>query len=143
MTPVRVTTDRFGDLDVDADRILTFPDALPGFADAHRFILVDVPDNEWFFWLQSADDPTLAFLCANPWPFFPDYAPVVPDDDQAALELETAEDAMVLTIVTVHREDSTITANLLGPVVVNQRTRVGRQVVLFSDEYPVQAPFAA
>jgi flagellar assembly factor FliW len=143
VTPVRVTTDRFGDLEVDADRVLMFPDALPGFAEAHRFVLVDVADNEWFFWLQSADDPSLAFLCANPWPFFPDYAPVVPDDDQSALELETAEDAMVLTIVTVHREEESITANLLGPVVVNQRTRVGRQVVLFGDEYPVQAPLVA
>ena len=143
MTAVRVTTERFGDLDVAADRVLSFPDGLPGFADAHGFVLVDVKDNEVFFWLQSTEDPALAFLCAVPWPFFPEYAPEVPDDDQTALELETAEDAMVLTILTVHREDNLITANLLGPVVVNQRTRVGRQVVLFSDEYPVQAPLVA
>ena len=140
---MRVTTERFGDLDVAADRVLSFPDGLPGFAEAHGFVLVDVKDNETFYWLQSTEDPALAFLCAIPWPFFPDYAPEVPDDDQTALELETAEDAMVLTILTVHREQNSITANLLGPVVVNQRTRVGRQVVLFSDEYPVQAPLVA
>ena len=140
---MRVTTDRFGDLDVADDRVLSFPDALPGFADAHRFVLVDVKDNDVYFWLQSVDDPSLAFLCANPWPFYPDYAPEVPDDDQTALELESAEDAMVLCILTVHREENRITANLLGPIVVNQRTRVGRQVVLFGDQYPVQAPLVA
>ncbi|HVV35373.1 MAG TPA: flagellar assembly protein FliW [Acidimicrobiales bacterium] len=140
---MRVTTERFGDLDVAADRVLSFPDGLPGFADAHGFVLVDVQDNEAFFWLQSTEDPGLAFLCAIPWLFFPEYAPEVPDDDQTALELETAEDAMVLTILTVHREESYVTANLLGPVVVNQRTRVGRQVVLFGDDYPVQAPLVA
>ena len=140
---VRVTTERFGDLEVAADRVLSFPDGLPGFAEAHGFVLVDVTDNEEFYWLQSADDPSLAFLCANPWPFYPDYAPEVPDDDQSALELDTAEDAMVLTILTVHREENLVTANLLGPVVVNQRTRMGRQVVLFGDEYPVQAPLVA
>jgi flagellar assembly factor FliW len=136
-------TDRFGELEVADDRVLAFPDALPGFAEAHRFVLVEVEDNEVFYWLQSADDPALAFLCANPWPFYPDYAPEVPDDDQSALELESAEDAMVLCILTVHREENYITANLLGPIVVNQRTRVGRQVVLFGDEYPVQAPLVA
>ena len=141
---MRVTTERFGDLDVAADRVLDFPDGLPGFAEAHGFVLVDVKDNEVFFWLQSTEDPALAFLCAIPWPFFPEYAPEVPDDDQSALELESAEDAMVLTILTVHREEGNlITANLLGPVVVNQRTRMGRQVVLFGDEYPVQAPLVA
>ena len=140
---MRVTTDRFGELEVEEDRVLSFPDALPGFAEAHRFVLVDVKDNDVFFWLQSVDDPTLAFLCANPWPFYPDYAPEVPDDDQTALELESAEDAMVLCILTVHREENRITANLLGPIVVNQRTRVGRQVVLFGDQYPVQAPLVA
>ena len=41
---MRVTTQRFGDLDVATDRLLTFPDALPGFADARRFVLVDVED---------------------------------------------------------------------------------------------------
>lgn len=140
---MRVTTERFGDLDVAADRVLTFPDALPGFTDAHRFVLVEVEGNEVFYWLQSVDDPSLAFLCAVPWSFFPDYEPLVPDDDQASLELEQAEDAMVLTILTVNREINEITANLLGPLVVNQKTRVGRQVVLIGDDYPVQALLSA
>lgn len=143
MTRVLVTTERFGDLDVSADRVLSFPDALPGFPEARRFVLVEVPDSEVYFWLQSADDPSLAFLCAIPWPFFPDYAPVVPDDDQEALDLTREEDAMVLCMLTVHREEKTITANLLGPVVVNMESRVGRQVVLHSDDYPVQAPLAS
>ena len=114
-----------------------------GFADARRFVLVDVEDNDVFYWLQSVDDPSLAFLCAVPWAFFPDYSPVVPDDDQESLELETAEDAMVLTILTVHREAKQITANLLGPLVVNQNTRIGRQVVLLGDDYSVQEPLSA
>lgn len=140
---MQVTTDRFGDLEVADDRVLTFPDALPGFAEAHRFVLVDVSDDDTFYWLQSVDQPSLAFLCAVPWGFFPDYEPLVPDDDQEALELTDAGDAMVLSILTVHREDRRITANLLGPVVVNQKTRVGRQVVLRDDDLSVQAELSA
>jgi flagellar assembly factor FliW len=143
VTSVVVPTERFGDLEITDDRVLSFPDALPGFAEAHRFVLVEVPDSDVYFWLQSVDDPALAFLCAIPWGFFPDYAPEVPDEDQEALALTREEDAMVLCMLTVHREEQSITANLLGPVVVNMQTRVGRQVVLYSDEYPVQAPLAS
>lgn len=123
--------------------MLSFPDALPGFPGSHGFVLVEVPDSEVYFWLQSVEDPALAFLCAIPWEFFPDYAPEVPDDDQEMLDLTSEEDAMVLCLLTVHREEETITANLLGPLVINQVTRVGRQVVLYGDEYPVQAPLAS
>ena len=138
-----VTTERFGELDVPEDRVLSFPDALPGFPEAYTFVLVNVPDSDVYFWIQSLDDPALAFLCAIPWEFFPDYAPEVPDDEQEMLGLTSEDDAMVLCLLTVQREDETITANLLGPLVINQQTRLGRQVVLYGDEYPVQAPLAS
>jgi flagellar assembly factor FliW len=140
---MRVATDRFGEIDVPEDRILHFGDGLPGFAHARNFTMVEVEGAKDFFWLQSLDDSSLAFLAAVPWPFFPDYEPEVPEADQEALGLEQAEDAMVLCLLTVHREQETVTANLLGPVIVNQRTRLGRQVVLADSNWPVRAPLAA
>lgn len=140
---MQVETDRFGPLEIPDDRVLTFADGLPGFADARSFTLVDGRDEGVFYWLQSLEDPALAFLCAVPWAFFPDYAPELSDDDQEALGLESEGDAMVLNILSVHREEQTITANLLGPIVVNQHTRRGRQVVLAGDDYSVQAPLSA
>ena len=140
---MQVETERFGPLQVPEDRVLTFADGLPGFADARQFTLVDGRDEGVLYWLQSMEDPALAFLCAVPWVFFPDYAPELSDDDQEALGLEKADDAMVLSILSVHREQQSITANLLGPIVVNQLTRQGRQVVLTGDDYPVQAQLSA
>ena len=140
MAAVRVPTERFGDLDVDEEKILAFPDGLPGFPEARRFTLVPVPENDVFLWLQAVDDPALAFLCTVPWPFFPDYEPELPDVDEEALALADAGDAMVLCMLTVRREERTVTANLLGPVVINQRTRTGRQVVLADSQYPLRAP---
>ena len=140
MTLVRVQTERFGDLEVDDDKVLQFPDGLPGFPTATRFTLVPVPENDVFLWLQSVDDGALAFLCTVPWPFFPDYEPELPDTDQDALDLQDAADATVLCMLTVRREERAVTANLLGPIVINQRTRVGRQVVLADSDYPLRAP---
>ncbi|PWG73689.1 flagellar assembly protein FliW, partial [Enterococcus hirae] len=71
-----------------------------------------------------------------------DYAPVIGDEDQAKLGIESPEDALLFCSVTLPEdEDATPTMNLLGPFVVNRHTRVGRQVVLQDEEqYPVRAP---
>lgn len=140
---VRVPTARFGEIEVDEERVITCPEGLPGFPEARRFVLVDVRDTGVFYWLQSLDDPALAFLAAVPWPFFPDYEPELPEADQEALGLESAGDALVLCLLTVQRAERAITANLMAPVVVNRASRVGRQVVLAEAGWPLQAPLPA
>lgn len=148
MTTIRIEGTRLGDLTVDSEDILSFPDGLPGFPGSHRYVLVDAGDEEpaVLWWLQSVDEPEVAFLCAAPWPFFPDYAPELPDTEAEDLELTDPADALVLVLLTVHRDDPagpSVTANLLGPVIVNRRTRVGRQVVLADSDWPLRAPLAA
>ena len=143
MRAVHVASDRFGALDIDEARILTFEEGLLGFPHARRFALIDSHDTGVYYWLQSLDDPSLAFLTVVPWPFFPDYEPELPEPEQHSLELRSPSEAMVLCLLTVQREAQTITANLLGPLVVNSTTRKGRQVVLAESGYPVRAPLAA
>jgi flagellar assembly factor FliW len=143
MPAVLVASDRFGELDIADDRILQFPEGLLGFPTARRFAMVDSHDTGTYYWLQSLEDPSLAFLTVVPWAFFPEYEPELPRGDQDSLALTDPADALVLCILTVQREAKQITANLLGPLVVNAKTRVGRQVVLAESGYPVRAPLAA
>jgi len=140
---MRVATERFGEIEVDDYRILAFDEGVPGFPSARQFALVEVEGSDAFFWLQSLESPELAFLCAVPWSFFPDYEPELPEGDQAALAVEQAEDVLVLVVLTVDREAGQVTANLLGPVMINQRTRTGRQIVLSDSDYPLRAPLSA
>lgn len=143
VAPMQVQTERFGVVEVERDRVVTFDEGLPGFPEARRFTLIEVPESgATFFWIQSVDDPGLAFLSVVPWPYFPDYTPELPELDQDLLGLEAAEDALVLCLLTVDREHERVTANLLGPVIVNQRNRAGRQVVLAEQDLPTQAPLA-
>ncbi|MGE0881186.1 MAG: flagellar assembly protein FliW [Acidimicrobiia bacterium] len=138
-----VASDRFGDLEIEDDKVLEFPEGLLGFPAAKRFAMIDSHDTGVYFWLQSIDDPALAFLSVVPWPFFPDYEPELSDDVQQALAIDQEEDAIVLCLLTVQREQEAITANLLGPLVVNSHTRLGRQLVLAESGYSVRAPLAA
>jgi flagellar assembly factor FliW len=150
---VRVESEKLGEIEVDEATVLTFPHGLLGFDDMRRFALVDTHDSGLYFWLQSLDDPGLAFLTAVPWPFFPGYEFELPDADRDALGLvepeegEDPPDTTVLCLLTVDGgvDDTSheITANLLGPLVINPTTRVGRQVVLVDGDFTTRAPLAA
>jgi flagellar assembly factor FliW len=150
---VLVESEKLGEIEVDETKVLTFPHGLLGFDHMRRFALVDTHDSGLYYWLQSLDDPGLAFLTAVPWPFFPDYEFELPDADRDALGLvepadSSAGDAptMVLCLLTIdHGADDQrdITANLLGPLVINSATRVGRQVVLVDGDFTTRAPLLA
>lgn len=121
---------------------LEFDDGIPGFPDAHRFQLVEIVDDGAFQLLQSVDDPDLALVVAVPWLFFPDYSPELTDMDHSGLGIEDEQDAVVFCAVTLDSEHRTAHMNLLGPFVVNVKTRKGRQIVLTDQDYPLRAELA-
>lgn len=111
--------------------VITMAAGLPGFPDARRFVLVEWGDDDSpFTMLRSLDHESLAFLVAAPVALFPDYAPEVDDATVDALGLRSADDALVLVIVTAGEDATDATANLLAPIVVNVHTRAAAQVVL-------------
>ena len=120
---------------------LHFAGGLPGFSDARRFVLVRLGDElSPFSVLRSLDDdpdsrPGLEFVVTHPGLFFPDYAPEIDDDIAGRLELKSADDALLLVIVTVADPVAASTANLLGPIVVNRHTRAAAQAVLGNSGY--------
>ncbi len=136
---MQITTARFGVLDAIEDQMVEIEGGLLGFPDASRYVRVAIPDAHGWQWLQSVDDPELAFLAIDAFLFFPSYDLELSDADVAAIDLQTSADAEVLALVTVHGSDDgaarSITANLLGPLVINDRTKVGRQVVLSNSQY--------
>lgn len=117
---------------------------LPGFPDATRFALVRWGgDDSPFSLLRSLDDPDLSFVVVPPAVFFPQYEPELDDDTVEALDLRSAEEALVLVIVTLGEAAADATANLLGPVVVNQRTRAAAQAVLATSDHSTRVPLVA
>lgn len=122
------------------ENLLEFEDGIPGFPEAHRFQLVELVEDGAFQLLQSVDDPDLAIVVGVPWLFFGDYAPELTDVDQQGLEIESEQDAVVFCSVTLDADRKTAHMNLLGPFIVNARTRKGRQVVLTDQDYPIRAP---
>ena len=123
-----------------SEKILRFEDGIPGFPSLRQFALMDVEPGAAFQFLQSLEDPEVSMVVTVPWLFFPDYAPELSDAERTELQLDRPEDAIIFCPVTLNSQERTIYLNLLGPFVVNSKTRSGRQLVLADSGYPVRAP---
>ncbi len=56
-----IETSRFGKLEVDPDRLITFGDGILGFPDFHRYAMVQTGADSGFYWLQCVEAADLAF----------------------------------------------------------------------------------
>lgn len=112
-------------------KVLSFPEGLPAFEHVKEFILVSNESEAPFFWLQAVSEPNLAFVTIDPFLIYPGYRPDVCDEDCEFLKLSDPKDALVLSIVNLkNSEDQGVTANLVGPIVVNWKEKVGKQVII-------------
>lgn len=120
---------------------LHFPDGLIGFPEGHRYTLVrwGGPDSPYSL-LRSLDANDLEFLVVPTAAFFPEYELEIDDGTAGRLGLDTADDALVLLVITLSDPVEASTANLLGPVVINTRTRKGMQVVVTDERYSTREP---
>ncbi len=135
-----VITARFGELErieVPDDQLFEFDPGLRGFEDLHRFARI-VDDESPIEWLQSLDEPHLVFALLEPFLFFPDYGFELPDPDSEALGIVRPEDAIVRCILTLHDGVEETTANMVAPLVMNQSTGRGCQVMLQDANLPMR-----
>ena len=117
---------------------ITIPAGIVGFPGAHRFALVSVSDDVPCFVLRSLDDENAQFVVVPPTVYFPEYAPSLDDGTATSLGLEDAEDALLLSVVTLGERAEETTANLFAPIVVNARTRTAAQVLLTGSPYQLR-----
>jgi flagellar assembly factor FliW len=141
-----IETTRFGTVEIDDSRIITFQNGPLGFPEYRRFALIQTTEDAVFFWLQSVEDSALAFLVCDPLLFVPDYQAQVRGDEVKTLQLRDLTDCQVLVIV--NKVDGYLTANLLGPLVIGAHSLQAKQVVLSDKRYSTRhrvmlAPAAA
>jgi flagellar assembly factor FliW len=133
-----VQTTRFGVITIAEDRVITFPRGLLGFPEARRFCLLEPGDDACFFWLQSLEDPSLAFVVTDPALFVPDYSVPIRPEQMGELGLASLAEAQVFVIV--NKVDTHLTGNLHGPLVVNTLSRRGEQMVLAEKRWTTRHP---
>lgn len=130
-----------GQLSVGNDQRVTFPAGLYGFPEARDFVLLPTP-RSGLFWLQSVQHSPLTFLLVDPFLVFAKFHVDLTDSEIAKLGSQSADDLLVLSIVTLPREtDGSWTANLHAPLLFNVRDRLAFQSIRSDDTFGVCEPF--
>jgi len=132
---LKITTRQFGEVELNEEEIVTFPEGLVGLEDKRRYVILGRPEEEPFKWLQCIDDPEIAFIIIDPMLFAGDYAFDIDDETTSKINLARPEDILLFVIVTLQDDFRKMTANLLGPIIVNGRNRRAIQMVLHNSNY--------
>ena len=135
---MEIETSRFGRMEVNDERIITFERGLLGFPDLTRYALIQAGEDNYFFWLQSVDEPNLAFVVTDPTIFFKEYQ--VPVREETWHDLQLADEGDVQCFVICNKVGEWLTGNLLGPIVVNAANRLAQQVVLTEKKWTTRQP---
>ncbi len=135
-----IQTTRFGQIRITKEDVIDFPEGLLGFNQLRRFVLLDDPTDEIFAWLQSCEDPAIAFPVLEPELFAAEYSVNLTRHDLQVLQLKSAEGTRYFCIITIPDDPTQMTANLKAPVVINVKERVAAQIVLQDNNLAIREP---
>ncbi|MCL4492059.1 MAG: flagellar assembly protein FliW [Nitrospirae bacterium] len=133
---MKFNTTRFGEIDIDEGKIITFPLGIPGFTELKRYVLLDY--KEPIRWLHAVDDPDVAFIVTDPFTLFPDYNLKLDDEEENFLGIKDPAYVVVLVILTA--SESNLTANLKAPIVFNASNLKAAQILIDDERYSFKAP---
>ncbi|NJM10244.1 MAG: flagellar assembly protein FliW [Bdellovibrionaceae bacterium] len=135
-----IHTSRFGLIAITDDDIIHFPEGLLGFNELRKFVLLDDPSDEIFAWLQSCDEPGIAFPLLEPELLTANYSVQLTKHDMEILNLQTKEGIRSFSIITIPQDPTQMTANLKAPIVINVAKRLARQCVLQDNSLAIREP---
>jgi len=132
---VNLSTNRFGNLIIEKENIITFEQGLLGFEELTQFAIIAVEECLPFEWLISLEDPVVAFPILDPTLLFSDYKPSLTKEDIVLLDIKNEMDVEMFCIVTLGETPKNVTLNLKGPILINMKNKMGKQIVLTEDYY--------
>lgn len=135
---MELKTSRFGNIEIDAERVITFTQPIIGFQEFRRFILLPGPEDSAVQWLQSTESADLAFLLMDPSQVVADYKVKLGAHELSELAVSAIDELDIYTILVVDQDPAKIRTNLKAPILLNTRQRLGKQTVLEKSDYPIQ-----
>ncbi len=136
---MKITTEKFGEIEIDENLIFDFVEPIIGYDNLSKYVLIEHGGNTTFKWLQSVEDPSLAFPVTSPAYFDLDYQFEIPTEKAEKISLTSVESLISLNVVTIPAgSPKKTTINLLAPIVINATNRQGMQIILSNSNYPIK-----
>lgn len=129
-----------GEMEYEENNIIRFNKGIPGFNELRKFILIDLQEYEPFKLLQSLEDNEISLIVTSPYEFFKEYEIKLSEETIKSLKIDSPEQVMILTTVTLNSDVKKITTNLQGPIVINTSNNFGEQIIVDNSKYKVKCP---
>jgi len=127
----------FGEVKVKDEEVIHFTKPILGFDDYRQYLLMENESIFPTFWLQSINDPNLAFPVVSPFSVDENYSINLQNLDLDDINLKSLDDALVLTLMVVPQTLSSIRTNLRAPIIYNPEKKIAKQLILYDDKYPI------
>ena len=138
---MKINTLRFGEIEVDDKRVFHFVLPIIGFNELKKFVILDLNKDGFFKWLQSVEDPALAFPVVSVFSMNVEYSVDLPDNVIEALKIKNVESLLVLNIASIPQDNpQSTTINLLAPLIFNLDESLAAQVILSGSGYDISFP---
>ena len=132
---MKCMTARFGEINFKESEVINFPKGILGFSQLNRYVILEREKIAPFKWIQSVEDPNVAFVIMNPVQFFPSYKLEINEKELEELNYTNSRDLTVYVIINIPRDISLASADLLGPLVINTKKRLAKQAVMPESPY--------
>ena len=138
---MKINTLRFGEIKIEDERIFDFKMPIIGFNELKKFVVVDLNKDSFFKWLQSVEDPALAFPVVSVFSLNVDYSVDLSDDVVEKLKIKNVDNLLVLNIASIPQDNpQETTLNLLAPLVFNLEEKIAGQIILSGSGYDISFP---
>lgn len=138
---MKINTVRFGEVDIEEERIFDFKLPIIGFSELRKFVILDVNQDSFFKWLQSTEDPSLAFPIISIFSMNLDYSIDLPDDVVEKLSITNVDNILVMNVASIPQDNPQgTTINLLAPLIFNLEKQIAGQVILSGSGYDISFP---
>ncbi len=136
-----INTLKFGEIEVEDSRVFEFVLPIIGFDDLKKFIIVEPNKETLFKWLQSVEEPSLAFPIISVAALDYDYSIDLSDSVINSLGITNAESLLVMNITSIPQDNPRgTTINLLAPLIFNLDNQHAGQIVLSGSGYDISYP---
>ena len=119
---MKISTHHFGEVEYTEDLVINFNKGIFGFERLRKYLFIKT-DNDLFYWLNSIEQPEIAF---------PLIGLRVVDDSYPE---EKSHEAF--GIVKMNKNPLDVTVNLKAPVYINQDDKSGYQKIIDDDKYAI------
>ncbi|MCD6238229.1 MAG: flagellar assembly protein FliW [Thermotoga sp.] len=134
----RFIENKLGKVYYDENDVMIFPRGIPGFEILHRFIVYKSKETEPIKWLVSVEDKNCVLPLIEPFLVRIDYKADISEGDILDLNLTRKSNVEIYCVLVIPEEAERTTINLVAPIVVNLDEKIGKQVILTTDEYGVK-----